>query len=274
MKNYIFRFKKKILSGFFMLGLVLLPTAASATITIAPTIVVIEGKRYGDVSLINTGNNYASYQVSWTFYKMEEGTGYYEKTDKSLTDFDLTQHLALTPKRVTLGPKGVQKVRMGLRLKGEPPPPGDYRAHLNIQEVPQEKSAQENIPGKKGSNVGVSITVGFTIPVIYRVGQSDATAEIGNITTRINKSSKIEAVVPITKSESKYGILGDLSIYYGDKVVGQIKNANIFSEVKARTFTVPLNVKELAGGSLRVVYSDYNIKKNKIYAEKSVPIGQ
>ncbi len=258
-----------------MLGFVLLPVAASATVTIAPTIVVIEGKRYGDVSLINTGENYASYQVSWVFYQMEEGTGYYEKIDKSLTEFDLTQHLALTPKRVTLGPSGVQKVRMGLRLKGEPPPPGDYRAHLQIQEVPKENIIQENTPGKKGSSVGVSVNVGFTIPVVYRVGQSDATADIGDVTTRVNKdSSKIEVLVPVKKSESKYGIIGNLMIYYGDKLVGQVKNANIFSEASHRTFVVPLNVRELSGGSLRIVYKDYNVSKNKIYAEKNVPVGQ
>jgi P pilus assembly chaperone PapD len=265
--------KKKFLSALFLMGLAFLPGNANADLTITPTLVLIEGRsRFSDISVVNSGEVPATYQLDWVYYQMEESTGFYKKIDKSLTEFDLPAHLALTPKRMTLSGSTVQKIRMGLRLKGEPPPPGDYRAHLHIQEAPLEVAQGAN--PQKGASVGVKVNVGFTIPVVYRVGQSDATAQIGNVTTQINQNGKIEVSIPVTKSGGNFGLLGNMSIYYDGKVVGQVKNANIFSEAKNRTFKVPLNVDKLSGGELRIVYRDFNAKKNLIFAEKKVPISR
>jgi len=271
MKKYL-NIKKVLLGASLVavVGFTTLPVLASVTLT--PTLVIIEGRnRYADVSLINTSNEPGNYEVSWVFHKMDENTGFYQNVDKSLTDFDLTQHLALTPKRVALGAQAVQKVRMGLRLKDGPPPPGDYRAHLQFREIPQDAPAANET--QKGVKVGVKVNVGFSIPVVYRVGESDATGTIGDVRTEINqKLGKIAVVVPITRSESAYGLLGELVIYYKDDVVGRIRNANIFTEIRRRDFRVPLNINQLSGGNLRIVYKAF--KKDIVFAERIVSVGQ
>lgn len=268
---------KKTLKTAMYAALLTMTCAAStqAAITITPTLVVIEGRvRYADVNLVNTGDNVGSYDVGWKFYKMEDGTGSYIHTDKATTDFDLTQNIVFTPKRVTIGPKQPQKIRLGLRLKGEPPAPGDYRAHLLLKEAPKGTSRQES-PTGRGAKIGVNVNVGFSIPVVYRVGESDATVQIGDVRTQINKKSgRIEAVVPTIKSQSSYGILGRLEIYYNNDLVGQVKNANIFTEARKRTYTVPLRLEKLSGGTLRIVYKDFHKEKDVILAEKTVPIGK
>lgn len=248
-------------------------TAWSATaLTISPTIIVIEGRnRYADVALVNGEDTLENYVVGWKFYKMQEGTGTYLESATSTTEFDLTKNIVFTPKRVQLGPKTVQKVRLGLRIKGEPPPPGDYRAHLELREGDVPTAEDSN---QKGARVGIKVNVGFTIPVVYRVGEPDVTAEIGDVTPRINPETKtIEVSVPVTLSESPYGVLGHLQVFYKGEKVGEIRNANIFPETRHRTFNVGLKAQQLSGGSLQVVLADYK-DKDKIYAQKTIPVGQ
>ena len=244
---------------------------AMAGVTITPNTLVIEGnQRYADITLVNGGTETNTYEMGWKFFRQTEGTGRYQKVDGSNTPFDLTQNMVFTPKRITLVPGKAQKVRLALRLKGELPPLGDYRGHFELREATE--ADPSSVDGKP--KVGVHIRVGFTIPVIYRVGQSDATATIGKVSTQIGKNGKIEAVIPVTKSQSAYGILGDLAVFHNDEQVGGVANANIFPEITSRTFTVPLTAKDLSSGTLRIVYRDRDETKNMTYAQKSIPIGR
>lgn len=274
------------LASIIALPMVTIAKPSPANVTITPTIVVIEGRqRYADVNLINITDKPHTYAIGWRFLKMVGENGAYDNTDKSITDFDLTQNIVYTPKRVTIEPNGLQKIRLGLRLKGEPPAPGDYRAHLELKDVgtPDEVPVVEqpaNLPPKTSPNqkavtVGVKVNVGFTIPVVYRVGESTATPVLGTVTMALDKQGRPEVVIPVTKVGGEtYGVLGGIKILYQDKVVGEVKNANIFPEVKSRIFKIPLNVKELRGGSLRVVYKHYDSTKDVTYAEKTIPVGQ
>jgi hypothetical protein len=248
-------------------------TAWSASaLVITPFLIVIEGRnRYADVAMVNDEDVIKNYEVNWKFYKMQEGTGNYLASETSTTEFDLTKNIVFTPKRAQLGPRSMQKIRLGLRIKGEPPPPGDYRAHLELREA---DLAGPDDPNQKGMRVSVNVNVGFTVPVVYRVGEPDVTAEIGDVTPRINpETKKIEVSVPVTLSESPYGVLGHLMIYYKGDKVGEIRNANIFPEARHRTFNVGLKAQQLSGGSLEVVLADYK-DKDKIYAQKTIPVGQ
>lgn len=253
---------------------------AGATLTITPTLVVIQGRdRYGDVSLVNSDDKPMTYDISWNYSKMEEGTGLYKNVETSLTEFDLPKHLVISPRRVTLPPNGVQRIRLGLRLNGEPPAPGDYRAHLlmqgaNQQKAPETKGTEKDPSQPSKAKVGVSINVGFSIPIIYRVGESTDVIEIGAVKTQVTDKGKIEAVIPITKTKSTFGSLGSLMIYHNDQVVGQVRNANIFPEISSRTFKVGLTTDKLVGGSLKIVYENFDNKNKQILAEKTVPIGQ
>lgn len=279
MKRTFFKTSFLAFTGIIAALLCCVPVA-NASLTIAPTIVIMKGReRYADISLINPDKSTETYDVDWVFMSMEEGTGSYKDSAGSITDFDLTKHLVVTPRRVTLPPDGVQKIRLGLRLNGEPPAPGDYRAHIKFGSKnatndgkPLPKSNDSKEPK---TSVGVMINVGFSIPVIYRVGESTDKVEFGKITTDVNpKNKRIEVHIPTTKTKSMFGAMGAITIYYQDKIVGQIKNANIFPEITSRTFTVPLNVDKMSGGSLHVVYKDFDKEKDITLAETTIPVGQ
>ncbi len=264
------------LASIIALPMIAVATPSKANVTITPTIVVIEGRtRYADVNLINVTASPHTYAIGWRYMKMVGDDGSYENVDKSLTDFDLAQNVVFTPKRVTLEPQGLQKIRLGLRLKGEPPAPGDYRAHLELRDVGQASANEPNAGDKKGVSVGVKVNVGFSIPVVYRVGESTAVPVIGTVTTGLDAQGRPEVVIPVTKAGGEaFGVMGRLQVVYNDKVVGEIKNANIFAESKGRTYRIPLNIPKLSGGTVKVIYRHYDAANDAIYAEKSIPVGQ
>lgn len=275
MKSTLFKPRNLVLGALALISAGLAAYPALATVTVTPMLALIEGRnRYADINLINTSGEAESYAVSWRFYKMKED-GIYDNSETSLTEFDLSKHLVVTPRRVTIEAGGMQKIRIGLRLKGEPPAPGDYRAHLMLMQ--DKGKAAGLIPSEeKGKiSVGVHMNVGLSVPIIYRVGESDVTAAIGDVKTEINpKTNKIEVVVPITRTGGRYSILGSLQITYNGEVIGSIQNANIFDEIDQRIFKVALKEANLSGGALEIVYKDFDKNKNIIFAQKTVPVGR
>ncbi len=274
---------RKVVMGLFIFVLVtgimaLVSPSAKANITITPTIIVIEGRdRYADLYVLNTTNERQSYEIHWKFLQQQENLGNYKNVDKPTTAFDLSKNIIFTPRRISLAPKSGQKVRLGLRLQGTPPPPGDYRAHIELLNTSSGRDASPDVEiGPQEQQLQVNMKVAFSIPVIYRVGnENGGDGVIGNVTTQINpKTNKIEAVIPITRAEGAYGTLGTIAVNYGGKRVGQLRNANIFPEIKTRIFHVPLDVQTLSGGSLNIVYSDYDLEKKIIFDEKNINIAQ
>lgn len=280
------------LSRFALLSVLALPmltvsAPSHANVTITPTIAVIEGReRYADVNLLNITESPHTYAIGWKFMKMVGTEGAYMNADKSLTDFDLTKNIVFTPKRVTIEGGAMQKIRLGLRLKGEPPAPGDYRAHLELVDVgtpdilPMQPPSPDELPrqpteGEKQITAAVKVNVGFSIPVVYRVGESTAKPVIGTVTMGIDKAGRPEVIIPVTKVGGEtYGVMGQIIIMYEGKTVGEVRNANIFPETTSRVYKIPLNVQKVSGGSLRIVYKHYDPTNQTIYAEKTIPVGK
>ncbi len=285
MKLPAFKLALLLLMGVLVtLSVSFIPRVANATITITPMYIVIEGRqRYGDFNLINTSDEEQTYEMNWRFFKMAEETGEYLIVDKPPTDFNIAENIVFTPRKVTLAPRETQKVRLALRLKGEPPAPGDYRAHLEFnqvkKDVPPEPPPVQNSsdPEKHAVKVGVGVNVAYSVPVIYRVGEGDATATMGDVTTGINPNSgAVEVYVPVTRAGTT-SLMAILTVYYtpagGTRTkVGEIANANIFSEATHRTFKCPLTVNELKGGALEIVYKESDPKKDVIFAQRTLTI--
>ncbi|MCB1538998.1 MAG: hypothetical protein H6865_01585 [Rhodospirillales bacterium] len=271
----------------FLFALFLIFTAfsvvpARAGIAVSPMTVMISGhQRYADVTVINTGDSVETYEMAWRHMRMQEKTGNYDNVETSPDgDFDLAAHLVFSPRRVTLAPHAAQKIRMALRLDGAVPPSGDYRAHFLLQQTSLPDSAADDDGNEiKDNKVSVRILVGFSVPVVYRVGDGRAKAVIGDVATRINPDTHaIELTVPVTREEGPYGIQGTLGVTYESpdgsrRYIGGLNNANIFREIRERDFTLPLKVKALSGGKLHIVYADANDEKT-IYAEKWIPVGK
>ena len=249
---------------------------ARADLMITPTRVLFQDRdRFKEVTLVNNGEKPQVYEISWVFFQMQEEGTPYKSVASSVTDFDLSKYMVFTPRRITLAPGASQKIRLALR-RPEKVPEGDFRAHLKFAVVPDPVDDSKHVGGKPAAVV--KINVGYTIPVIFRSGRPDVTADIGQIDIeRDAKTGRLKVRVPITRDGGPYSILGDLFLYHegpnGEEQVGRVSNANLFPEIGRRVFDVPL-VKEIAGGSLRVVLKRDITEKDGggVYAEKTFPL--
>lgn len=269
-----------VLSGFFG-GAV---QVAQADILITPTRVVFEGRdRFGVVTLANNGDTASTYKMDWRFFRMQEQGPAYVRVQGEEVALDLSKYIVFSPRQVTLQPGASQKVRLALR-RSEEIPDGDYHVHLSFSTVSNESldivEGQEP-KAQPTSGMSVKINVGYTIPIVLRSGDVHVDSSIGRISLSRNPNNGfLKVAVPVHRGGGPYSVLGHLMVYHidenGNEVrVGEISNAHIFPEVDRRVFDVQL-IKDIAGGSLRVVMYDYTYNKsidnNVVYAEETFPL--
>lgn len=251
-----------------------------ADILITPTRVVLEGRdRFAFVTLVNIGKATKSYEIGWVHYRMNEGAGTYSFVEDLGDDFDLSKHVVFSPRRVTLTPGAKQRVRLALQ-RPESIPDGDYYVNMKFKVLPDEvvDGGLPDVPGTSESkaDASVKINVSYTIPVVLRVGEPDYRAEIGQIDVgRNQETGALEVHVPVSR-EGNYATLGWLKLFHVDadgseSLVGEVSNANIFTEISNRTFVVPLT-KEVSGGGLKAVMYYNDISSNIVYAERYFPL--
>ena len=259
---------------------------AYAELLITPTRVLIkDNERFALVTLVNTSNSLKTYEIGFRYFKMREEGGLYDGVEKSVTDFDLGKSLMFSPKRISLTPGASQKIRLSLRRPAEPIPLGDYRVHLTFSSIPNDPKAEAAMQPKRESlsqdrKIGaeVKIYVGFTIPVVLRVGESNAKATIGQVSLSTNEKGNMQVNVPFNRDEGPYSVIGHLFIFHlkpdgTEEKVGEMSNAHIFPEVKRRVFNVALT-KNVHSGSLKVVLRSGERGVDTILAEKTFPIQQ
>jgi len=270
----------KALMLFLLLGVMTFMSGpARADLTILPTRVIFEGRdRFADITLINTGNDTKTYSMGWEFFEMSEGTGAYISKEKPITDFNLAEHVVYSPRRVTLQPGEKQKIRLALRPPAEIAP-GEYRAHFRFQSVREDPAAKPNDPNDNKMSAAVNINVGYSIPVVYSVGDSDAKGAIESMKLERDENGVLTATIPVTRSGGPYGLHGHLFVYHQpagggkEKLVGEISNAHVFPEIHQRIFKVKFSDNAVNGGNLRVLFRHFDKAKNLIYDEKIFPVG-
>ncbi len=246
---------------------------AYAELSIIPTRVLFEGReRFEEVILLNTGKETRTYDMSWEFFKMIEGSSksMQERVDQSITDFDLSEHVVFTPRRVTLPPRGRQKIRLALRRPAEVPV-GDYRAYLRFSPTFDDEAGEAD--PIQGQSAAVSFRYRFAIPIIFQSGDLDVAAKIESMNFERNeKNGKLIAKINISRS-GIHSALGHLFIYDNKgEVIGEISNAHVYSEVGSREMKVLLSTDNLSGQTITVEYRHYDKDKNIVFDRREFPI--
>lgn len=281
---------KKVVLFFTLVGIVLWGGAlrsayAQSGIIITPTTMTIAGgDRFTFATLVNNGNIVQTYEMKLLNMRMTEPDGNYSLQDGPVYGVDIADHLAFSPKRVTLAPGAKQKVRIALR-RPDGIPDGDYIVHMLFNGIPPQAdtSVQEGTGEGKRVTPAVSINVSYTIPLIVRVGEANESAKIDDgykLTREAVDNNHLKLTVPVSKVKSNYALIGHMYVYHvsdsgQEDLVGEVGNANLFPEIEHRNFEVVLN-KDLSGGALKIVLVD-NFKKGtsenaKVYAEKVIPM--
>jgi P pilus assembly chaperone PapD len=239
--------------------LLALPTVAQAGVgdlLVAPTRILLDGRRGTEIILNNIGEEPATYRVSVEFRRMSESGDLVDVTTPSAADKTAQDMIVYAPRKVTLAPHEPQAIRVAAR----PPqglPDGEYRVHMLFRAIPP---ATPVVPPAgdepKGVQFKLTPVYGVTIPVIVRLGNLQATAGIANVRLEKKDGGTIIGLdVTRAGSRSTYGEIRVLKAGVKDPIAIQ-KGVAVYTEVGRRHVSVPIaeSYKGDATGPVTVEY--------------------
>lgn len=149
---------------------------------VAPTRVVLDGKRGTEIILNNVGAEEATYRISLELRRMTPDGALAEVTPEEASQLEQASldMIRYAPRRVTLPPNQPQAIRIGVRAP-EGLPDGEYRAHMLFRAIPKAEAITETINTQvEGLSIALTPIYGVTIPIIIRRGRLEATASLAN----------------------------------------------------------------------------------------------
>src|SRR5438309_8308662 len=175
--------------------------AGIGDLLVAPTRIVLDGRKGAEVVLNNIGEEPAVYRVSVEFRRMDKDGGLNEVAQPTADDQKAADMIVYAPRRVTLAPHQPQAIRIAAR----PPqglPDGEYRVHLLFRAIPPATPVVHAAASdaEKGLRFQLTPVYGVTIPVIVRLGNLQATAGIANV--HLDKGTEGNSVVSVELSRS------------------------------------------------------------------------
>jgi P pilus assembly chaperone PapD len=234
-------------------------TPASAGIgdlLVAPTRIVLDGRKGAEIILNNIGEDTAVYRVSIEFRRMTEDGGLVVVNEPTAEDKTAADMIVYSPRRVTLAPHQPQAIRIAAR----PPqglPDGEYRVHLLFRAVPPPTPvAPATGEAPKGLRFQLTPVYGVTIPVIVRLGNLQATAGIANV--HLDTRNGRPAVALDLSRSGQRSTFGEIRVLRpGVKApIALQKAVAVYREIGVRHVSVPIDeaYKGAVSGPVTVQY--------------------
>lgn len=264
---------------FNLLILFTVVSQVNAKILIIPTRAVMEdGERTFTFTILNNEDQASTYRLSMENMLMTE-EGRLVRADSAEAEEDADgQFLAkdlihFSPRQVTVEADGRQTVRLQMMPKPDMAA-GEYRAHIQFQEIPAEDDDQDQETGEEEISIGLTPVYGFSIPVIYRHGETSVDIELKNISLK-ESDGKQELFLEMQRRGNR-SAYGNIEVYHisedgGERLVGRIGGIAFYTEIEKRQQTVPLNftgLEDLEKGELRIIYVNREGENKDILAEK------
>ncbi len=231
---------------------------AAGDLLVAPTRVVLDGRRGTEVILNNTGSEEATYRISLELRRMNDIGRLEDITVESANETEKAS-LALiryAPRRVTLPPNQPQSIRIGLQEMGSLPD-GEYRAHMLFRAIPATPTAEQAQDVGNGLKIQLIPIYGVTIPIIVRKGNLEATAALANVKLASdNEGPTLQFDLTRKGARSVFG-----EIYVTKPGVSEplvvAKGIAIYPEIPSRMVSLPLAPELAAQMHGEVVISYY-----------------
>jgi hypothetical protein len=239
--------------------LIALPAPAKAGVgdlLVAPTRILLDGRKGAEVILNNIGEEPATYRVSVEFRRMTEQGDLVDVAAPSPTDKAAEEMIVYSPRKVTLAPHEPQAIRIAAR-PAQGLPDGEYRVHMLFRAIPPATPVvQPTGEEPKGVHFQLTPVYGVTIPVIVRLGNLEASAGIANV--NLEKKGAETAVgfdISRTGKRSTYGEVRVLKAGVKDPIAIQ-KGIAVYTEIGKRHVSVPIadSYKGQVAGPVTVEY--------------------
>jgi hypothetical protein len=218
--------------------------AGVGDLLVAPTRIVLDGRKGAEVILNNIGEEPATYRVSIEFRRMTEDGGLADVTEPTAQDKIAEDMIVYAPRRVTLVPHQPQSIRIAARAP-QGLPDGEYRVHMLFRAIPPANpvvaASASTDDAPKGLHFQLIPVYGVTIPVIVRFGNLDATAGIANV--KLDSAAGKSAVDLDLSRSGKRSTFGEVRVLKaGVKNPIAIQRAvAVYTEIGLRHLSIPLD---------------------------------
>jgi hypothetical protein len=254
-------------------ALLLAASAANAGVgdlLVAPTRVVLDGRRGAEVILNNIGDDVATYRVTAELRRMTPEGNLVEVTQPNAGEKAAQEMLLYAPRRITLPPNQPQAIRLSARAP-EGLPDGEYRVHMLFRAIPP---ARPQVAAEKVEGVAFQLRpiYGVTIPVIIRLGHLEVKAAIANV-RKVTADGKPAIALDLSRT-------GDRSTFGAVKVfkagianpIALVSGIAVYTEIGRRSVTIPIDPAQLANatGQVTVQYVEPTDTGPVTLAETSV----
>lgn len=253
---------KQSVGALTLLGLatLCLPAAAYAAgdLLIAPTRVILDGRRGTEVILNNIGNEEATYRITLELRRMND-QGRLDDVEAEAANEREKSALAViryAPRRVTLPPNQPQSIRIGMQPVADLPD-GEYRAHMLFRAIPKTQAATAVQDAGNGLKIQLIPIYGISIPVIVRKGNLQATAALSNVRMgRDNEGPSLE--FDMTRKGDR-SVFGEIRVTKpgATEPITVAKGIAIYPEINGRIVSLPLKPEEAAKMHGEIIVSYY-----------------
>ena len=236
--------KPTLVAAVLAMSLTAAPTPASAGIgdlLVAPTRLVLDGRKGAEVILNNIGDEPATYRISVEFRRMTPDGGLVDVPEPTAEDKLAEEMIVYAPRRVTLAPHQPQSIRVSARAP-QGLPDGEYRVHLLFRAIPPARPvAAPPAEALRGLRFALTPVYGVTIPVIVRFGNLQAKAGIANVHLE-NRDGKPAVALDLSRSGDR-STFGEVRVFKSGvkNPIAIQKAVAVYKEVASRRVSVPVD---------------------------------
>ena len=239
----------------------LVPSAGSAQgdLLIAPTRLILDGRRGAEVILANQGSEEATYRITLELRRMDENGNLVpvEESEASAAEKAALEMIRYAPRRVTLPPAQPQSVRISAR-PGADLPDGEYRVHMSFAALPKVEAVAQPVNEATGVSIALTPIYGVVMPIIVRKGKVEVTGGLANpriVQTENGDAFEIDMVRSGTSS-----LYGDLMVFArgANEPSFIARGVGVYPEIGQRHSTFGLSPEQSAAlkGPVRVEYRE------------------
>lgn len=235
------------------------PVSAQGDLLVAPTRVILDGRRGTEVILSNIGDEEATYRIGLELRRMLENGRLQpvEEADANDREKAALGMIRYAPRRIVLPPGQPQAVRLAAR-PGADLPDGEYRVHMSFRAIPKPREVSAEQSASQQVSIQLIPIYGVTIPIIVRHGRVEAEAAIAQ-PRLVDGEQGPELAVTIQRSgeSSTYGELRVTKPGVEDPLV-LLRGVAIYPEIGQRHVRIALTPEQATAmtGELRFEYRD------------------
>ncbi|MDQ3139372.1 MAG: molecular chaperone [Pseudomonadota bacterium] len=215
--------------------------AGVGDLLVAPTRIILDGRRGTEIILNNIGEDVATYRVSVELRRMKPDGSLEMVTAPNARESAAEAMILYAPRKVTLPPNQPQSIRINARAP-QGLADGEYRVHLLFRAIPDARPVTAPAP-TQGVSFRLTPVYGVTIPVIVRLGNLAATAGIANVAKAVDGGKPVVAL--------DLSRLGDRSTFGEVRVmkaglaepIAVAGGIALYTEVAKRRVNVPIDAR-------------------------------